>query len=317
MTRTRDNTVDLLRTVALILILTAHCWFGDVYENLREFDVVLMFFLSGISFGLSGFTFNRENYREYIVKRFRKLILPVWLFLVVFFVFFRFIPTYDFSVPVMIKSFALTAGGIMFVWVYRVFFVASLTTPLLDAVFQKTRPALIIGAGILCLALNDLLYSRVFIGIGNETIADLCTYLVSYTIGYGIITYFGTMFVRMKESERKLFSILMLVLFAGYAMYYGFPSFEQYKFPPQLCYIAYGLLWSSVLYQLFRNVHTIHPLIRWISVNCMTIYLGHILVFYLVHPFIHNQLLMFAVLMVGSCIFAYIVNGGKKILQNR
>ncbi len=305
MVRVRDHMIDLLRVLALVLILTAHCWFGDIYENFREFDVILMFFLSGMSFALSGFTFTPENYTAYIRKRFRKLVIPVWIFLVFFFLLFRVVPIYEFSVMDMVKSFALTSGGIMFVWVYRVFFIAALTTPLLDKVLRNHKPMISTVIGIICIMLNDLLYRNVFVQLGSETATDVLSYLVTYTVGYGIVTYLGVLFLRMNVKERRFFTLLMCVLSAGTAVYCRFAFFETYKFPPQLYYIAYGLLWSSLLYLVFSKVPVVHPLITWISENCMTIYLGHILVYYLLHPYIHSQLLFFIALLGGSLCFAF------------
>ena len=306
-----------MRALAIVLILSAHCWFPEVWENFREFDVVMMFFLSGMSFGLSGFVLTKENYAAYVKKRFVKLVLSVWIFLVFFFVLFRFVPLQDFSTGTIIKSFALTAGGIMFVWVYRVFFIAALTTPLLDRMLGRQKALYAAGIGIVCLILNDLLYRCVLAGIQNETVCDLLTYLISYTVGYGFTVYFGTLFIRMKKKERLWFTALFTMIFLGLAVYSRSLRFENYKFPPQLYYLSYGLMWSSVLYSVLHNVHTEFLAVRWLSVNCMEIYLGHILVFYLVDPIIRNQMLKFIVLLAGSCLFAWIVSTGKRIIGGK
>ncbi|MBQ1446068.1 MAG: acyltransferase [Solobacterium sp.] len=319
MAKTRDTAIDFMRALAIVLILSAHCWFPKAWENFREFDVVMMFFLSGMSFGLSGFEFSGKNYVSYVKKRFVKLVLSVWVFLVFFFILFRFVPLQDFSTGTIIRSFALTAGGIMFVWVYRVFFVSALTTPLLDRVLGKQKIRYAVGIGLLCLVLNDLLYRYVLAGIANETVSDLLVYLISYTIGYGFTVYYGVLFARMEKNDRLWFTALFAMIFVGLSAYYRTFRLEAWKFPPQLFYLSYGLTWSGVLYEVLHTVHTEIPAVRWISVNCMNIYLGHILVFYLVDPIIANQALKFIVLLAGSCAFAGVIGllkrtvGGKAV----
>ena len=111
MTNNRNAAIDIMRALAIVLILSAHCWFPDTYQNIREFDVVMMFFLSGMSFGLSGFEFSREHYSEYIKRRFRKLILSVWIFLIFFFLLFRILKIHD----IRIRSiFTTTSSSMLF-----------------------------------------------------------------------------------------------------------------------------------------------------------------------------------------------------------
>ena len=319
MAKSRNAAIDIMRTLAIILILSAHCWFPDTYQNIREFDVVMMFFLSGMSFGLSAFEFSKEHYSSYVMRRFRKLILPVWGFLAFFFLLFRLIPVYDFSLGTIVKSFALTAGGIMFVWVYRVFFIAALTTPLFAYVGRRHRFLPVCVVSILLLVINDLLYARVFALLSNETFTDLLSYAINYTIGYGVTVYLGCRFVQASRREQWVFSAVFCALFVLTGIRLGMPMMEAYKFPPHLYYLSYGIAWSAVLYLLLDYIKPRVPLTVWISENCMTIYIAHILVFYLVDPVLTNQWVKFGVLVAGSCIIAWVwtVLKGKLLLRKQ
>lgn len=54
MTKTRDFSIDILRAIALMGIVCIHIKPSIVLAELRNFDVSLMVFLSGISFAISN-----------------------------------------------------------------------------------------------------------------------------------------------------------------------------------------------------------------------------------------------------------------------
>ena len=84
-THTRNVTIDILRIIGLFLVIAAHCEFPEWFYELREFDVVTLVAVSGMSFYASSGRSN-ESYGNYVKKRFLRLVLPVWEFLVLFFV---------------------------------------------------------------------------------------------------------------------------------------------------------------------------------------------------------------------------------------
>ena len=82
----RDLTIDFLRFVGLSLIIIAHVQAPYKLTQIRCFDVPMMLFISGLtSSGRSA-----GNYLEYIVKRTKRLILPVWIFLFFYLASFYF-----------------------------------------------------------------------------------------------------------------------------------------------------------------------------------------------------------------------------------
>lgn len=54
MTRTRDFSIDILRAIALMGIICVHIRPSSFWAELRNFDVPMMVFLSGISFAISN-----------------------------------------------------------------------------------------------------------------------------------------------------------------------------------------------------------------------------------------------------------------------
>lgn len=50
----RDNSIDILRSIALIGMIISHCEPHWTIMQFREFDVSLIVFLSGVSYMLSA-----------------------------------------------------------------------------------------------------------------------------------------------------------------------------------------------------------------------------------------------------------------------
>ena len=77
----RNDSIDILRFVAILGIIVIHCDPQSFFvRQLRNFDVPLMVFLSGVGFGLS-FKRNKISYGQYVWKRFKRMVLPTWIFL--------------------------------------------------------------------------------------------------------------------------------------------------------------------------------------------------------------------------------------------
>lgn len=131
MVKTRDTKIDLLRFIGLALIILCHAAPPRVIGSLRQFDVPLMVLISGVSFSMS---YKATPYGKYVFKRFKRLILPVWIFLAIY------IPGEDImrlvsgkeliSLEMVLSSFALIEG-ISYVWIFRVYFFMALISPLL------------------------------------------------------------------------------------------------------------------------------------------------------------------------------------------
>ena len=108
-TEKRDITIDLLRVIGLFLVIAAHCEFPEWFYEFREFDVVTLVAVSGMSFYVSS-NKKAESYPEYVKKRFLRLVLPVWEFLIVFFLVFALLGV-TFRFREILESFLLLSGG--------------------------------------------------------------------------------------------------------------------------------------------------------------------------------------------------------------
>ena len=91
----RDISIDILRCIALIGIVVIHCEPESLWlRQIRNFDVPLMVFLSGVSYTLSikdENTLIDGGYLKYVIKRFKRLILPTWIFLGIYSILFTIV----------------------------------------------------------------------------------------------------------------------------------------------------------------------------------------------------------------------------------
>ena len=76
----RNYNYDFLKFVGISCVILAHTGVHGLIFQLRNFDVPLLVLLSGISFAEYSST-NFQSYKEYILKRFIRLVVPTWIFL--------------------------------------------------------------------------------------------------------------------------------------------------------------------------------------------------------------------------------------------
>ena len=287
---TRDSVIDYLRIIGIFLAILAHCHIPDYAFEIREFDVSMLVMISGISYLLSYQRHAQEKWFTYAWRRFKRLVLPVWAFLCIYFLFFYFVFHDSFSISMIWKSFALTQSGIMFVWIFRVFF----TTALLNPFLRRLSDRLTINWLILLLPvfflLNDFLFlmvTTIFPGL----IGKLFSYLISYTVGYALLSLTGMCLYRAKTMRRWILFTEFFFFWLICALLFRGGSMQAFKNPPQLYYVSYGIWMTCALYGLGKTsigkIPT-HPAAAFLSKQAMTIYLMHILFYYILEqvPFI-------------------------------
>lgn len=138
----RDISIDLLRFLGLSLIILAHVNPPELLFQVRAFDVPLMLFISGLAFSNK----NPDFSRFFFVNRFKRLVIPVYIFLTAYFVavFLARLVNIDFGVRIhhVIGSYLLM-DGIGYVWVIRVFLIIGLLLPFLLLFEQRVRNQLL------------------------------------------------------------------------------------------------------------------------------------------------------------------------------
>lgn len=304
--QTRDAIVDRLRILGIFLVILAHCPIPDYVFEVRQFDVAMLVMISGMSYLLSCRRHVEEKWTTYVWRRFKRLVLPVWALLTVYFVFFYFVFHNTFSWRFILESFALTQSGVMFVWIFRVFF----TTALLNPFLRRLSDRLTINWLILLLPvfflLNDFLFlmvTTIFPGL----IGKLFSYLISYTVGYALLSLTGMCLYRAKTMRRWILFTEFFFVWLICALLFRGGSMQAFKNPPQLYYVSYGIWMTCALYGLGKTMIgkiPAHSAAAFLSKQAMTIYLMHILLYYILEqvPFIASLhwALFYLVLLLSS-----------------
>ena len=80
----RNYALDILKVIALMAIMLAHVSPSGFIFQLRNFDVPLMIMIS-VWLSLRTIKSEKFKYSKYIYSRAKRLIVPTWIFLTIYF----------------------------------------------------------------------------------------------------------------------------------------------------------------------------------------------------------------------------------------
>ncbi|HID4131966.1 TPA: acyltransferase family protein [Pluralibacter gergoviae] len=126
-----------MRFLGILLIILAHVNPPGFIFQARTFDVPMMVFVSGMSYYISG----KLNVKivPYVISRFKRLVLPVWVFFTFFFLFaflFNFAELGDkINSRLVVLTFLLS--GFDYVWIIKVFLLIAILSPTLTFIANK------------------------------------------------------------------------------------------------------------------------------------------------------------------------------------
>ena len=273
----RDNRLDILRAFSILLILLAHVNNVPIFiKNIRTFDVPLMAMLLGSSYQITKK--NYGGYTQYIYKRFKRLILPTWIFLIILlctiYIATKFVHVDFFSAKTILRTFILL-DGIGYVWIIRIFFTIALISPALDIINNHAskfyQKILLILFGLL------IQYALCSYGpIENVLYREM----IGNTFGYMILALLGMIIIAQSLIQNFIIAALGLFLFIITGIGNGFELIYLNKYPPNIYFFGYGIMVSVGLFIILTllNVNSMKiPMsVKFLSVHSMSIYYWHI-----------------------------------------
>lgn len=284
----RDATIDILRALGLLLVMLAHVAPPPTVLELRNFDVVLLVATAGMSFAISGLN---RSFPAYVWSRFKRLILPVWLFLTILFLGMMIVPRVRASLdPSIIAASYFMVGGIGYVWIMRVFMTVAVFAPLLANVAARLRHdtafyAVAVVALLAYCALAWLLVTPHIQAQGEGEGNHGPLSVVMQMLGYSAIFLYG---MRLRRSRPLLlvalaaFWSVALIVFQ-IALANRLLDTQPFKFPPQAAYVAYGLAVTTLLALFVPRIAghiwrlgSMRRGIEFVAANSVWIYLWHI-----------------------------------------
>ena len=241
-TKSRDISIDILRSFAIVGIIIAHIEPPMPLAQLRSFDVVLMVFLSAVC--VKGFR-NDFKYSVFLAKRCTRLVFPIWIFFVVYYVgiylFYYLPPTNE-----IIASFTLTSER--YVWIIRILVVLALISPFI----YKTTQGLTSKAIMLILLIGFILCELLF-NVHQGKIYDM----LFMTIPYALVYILGINIHKFTKKCCLCIGVFCFITFAFLFIYYKvdtgiFKLTSEAKYPPHFYYISYGLA-ATLFMWTYRN----------------------------------------------------------------
>ncbi len=307
--------IDYLKVIGLLCIILAHVCPDPTILQLRNFDVPLMVLISGY---LAVGSFKRSlkknrSFLNYIARRIYRLLIPTWIFLIIFFTIMSFFPVngaYPYDIDYIIKSFLLL-DGMSYVWIIRIFLICAVITPVIY-IFDKIKSDFI---QFLILIIAYILYEIAIFNKINE-MNIVFEFILAYVIPYGIIYLLGMISTKTSAKADGIISLIFLIAFAvsGYILYLNtgiLQPTQVMKYPPTIYYISYALFVSFLLFSIFKKANIKrNELIEFISQSSLWIYLWHIL-FLTIIPLINGELdwvTTYLVVVVCSICFTFIQN---------
>ena len=309
--RERDSRIDILKFIGIICILLAHVNPPAQIFELRNFDVVLMVFLTGTTYYISSG--NRLSYKSYVLKRFHRLIQPTWMFLVIFFPLFFIIfqftqKTAVFTFEKIVRSFLLV-DGIGYVWIMRIYFCTALLLPFFSWCNNKIKRNIIYFACIIPLYFIYIGFIQLTPLFENSPLSELYQFLLIDTLGWGIIAAIGIRSYKFSIKEQSLCCIFFGALYFLFRHITNAAPTQDFKYPPRIYYIAYGLFVTYLLLLILNNnlVKKIfnNTLFNYIARNSLWIYLWHIIPVYILKyfgnsfPFINSNWILKFIFILG------------------
>lgn len=247
----RNLYIDLLRAIGLLLILLAHIGPCPLLFELRAFDVVLMVFVSGLTFSMK----KDFNYMQYVKNRTSRLIIPTYIFLTVYFIL-QYAFTNQFDVSNIISSYTLI-GGIGYVWIIRIFLLVMIVAPMIYKITIKLslRQLLLLYAFFLIAADTLVVFSTNMPSTFQNLLNLVVIPLIGYSVPYSIAIYIR----KTPQAYKELLPIITMCLVGAVATYAikGDPILiYPYKSPPRSVYLLYGVTISLILYFIFHKIES-------------------------------------------------------------
>lgn len=284
----RNYVIDLLKVIGLMCVILCHVEPPPLVYNIRNFDVTMLVFASAMGFAASGKNYldSKGSYFFYIKKRIKRLAIPTWSFLVVYFLFFNIInfvkggQEINFTKADYFLSFTFISG-IGYVWIIRVFLLMAVIAPFILAFAKRINGARKeVFLFMVIIIINE--YFVKWLNMDESIAKKLVEFTFGYIISYGLVYYVGIRANCLKKGELWVLTSVFAIVFYILMILFKFPMINEMKYPPRLLYISYGIMVSLFILVIYNYMQkkfrggVIQNCIIYISKNTLTIYFIHI-----------------------------------------
>lgn len=280
----RDKTIDNLRGLAMLAMIIIHATAYFLRDKITLFiwdslqwAVPVFLFCSFYLYYNKVKTFDKENILPYFKKRFSRLLIPYYVFLLVYFLLVYFLDPRKFNLNYFSANVFLY-GGLDLNWLPLLFFYLSFLMPLLLLLEKKKIWFNLWGFLSIVSSIVFIFYSP----FKSRTIMWL---------PWSTFIFFTLFFIRNEKNWKRLFYaalvfglIFIVTRLIEIKIGHNLTHFGN-KYPPTLYHLSYGVVSVIVLYWLSKkNVFTFlgfDKFLNFLSVNSYPIFFTHSLAIFL------------------------------------
>lgn len=303
----RNYGIDFLKALGLLLIILAHVSAPQWINEVRNFDVPMMVFISG--FLSRGSVARSASCFSYEIKRLHRLLIPTYVFLVVYFAILSFFSNLP-SFKLVLATFLLQNDSIGYVWIIRVYLMCAIIVPFISRIdFSKK------GCWLIAVLVYVLYEALCEFQIGTSL--RLVDSTLFYIIPYGLVLTFGLNYDRFSRRKKCCMAVIFTLAFVSseicHMVYTGHFCFvQQYKYSPRHIYLIHAMMYISILMLVIKYFSEIgkNRLVVFISKSSLWIYLWHILVLYIVKTLLNSTVwpVKFVIVISISVMITYFQN---------
>lgn len=278
----RDMRLDFMRALGTLTIIVPHVLSPNILVQIRAFDVVMLVFVSGMSYAYQVMNGQSFGYYQYIKKRCKKLLIPTIVLILVIYCSVNIVSIVlskriYYSIQDLMKSLLLFEDGIGYVWIIKVYLGLALIAPFVWKFIKKIDSNIFL---LVFCSFAYIIYLMTQVATQNINIPIFSVFFkeyVFYVAAYAIPFLIG-MYICKIGKRKKCANIIWILLFVVVQIIIvlrggGFTPNDN-KYPPQLYYLSYGIACSIIIYRIAPT--RVASGIKWLSKNSLVFYLVHV-----------------------------------------
>lgn len=245
----RFGAIDFLRGVAIFVMIALHtlAYFLSnklLYDlwNYGNFVVPIFIFVSAFLFFRKEIATRTELSFSYIKKRLSRLIIPYYIFLVVYFFLMFMFERHKLTGTFILKNITFL-GGVDINWLVILFLYMSVLLPVLSFAQSKSRWTMSVVTVVSLLTSIFLLFFKL-------PLSYKLTMWVPWLLVVAV-AYYHAEYEENKNTLPIFFLLSTVVFLASWLILDSIPKntgFFQNKYPPNLYLLSYGTMWIGALF---------------------------------------------------------------------
>jgi hypothetical protein len=314
----RLDFIDMLRGLAIVVMILLHTNAYFLKNPISfftwdwgQFAVPVFIFCSSYIFFQKQYVFTSvEDFFRYVKKRIIRLLIPYYIFVVVYFGLIYFQNPAKLTIKYILQTITLT-GGIDINWLVLLFIYFIFIMPFIQLISKKQLVFIIYS-------LLSVIFS--FILILKSKFLNLDYRFVMW-LPWSLLIIANFFMVKYEKNKRIVFSIFLInvivfVVLYFFQKYLGHSTVQYYnKYPPNIYHIAF-CIWSTIIvcWIAKKGLFSFFPtkqILSFISKNSYSLFFIHYCIIFFLTVFTKikfNWITFFTVVLFLSIFIQFVIN---------